>query len=497
MKLILILGNQLFDPKYLKKHISSETLVFMREDSELASYYKFHQQKISFFFAAMRSYADELKEFDFKVHYENLDPQSKNNFETSLESFIRKNKITKVVHFEIEDKFFENRISLLLRKMNCKIEVLPSPMFLTSREEFKKHLGNKKKPFMKTFYESQRKRLDILVKNGQPVGGHWSFDTENRKALPKKITPPPPEVTKKDSHMEDAIAIVEKVFSTHPGRAAELWLPVTRTEAQQWLKKFLKERLEQFGPYEDALPAHSDLVFHSALTPFLNIGLLTPQEVIDSTLKYSEKNAIPLASLEGFIRQIIGWREFIRGIYQNFSEIQETRNFWQHTNKLKPTWYQGHTGIPVLDRAIERCLRRGYNHHIERLMVIGNLMLLLEVDPKEAHRWFMEMYIDSSEWVMGPNVYGMALFADGGIFATKPYICGSNYWIKMSGDAKGDWCDGVDGLYWQFILKHRDFFAKNPRLNMMVKTAGKISPERWKKISQAAQALKEKLVSQK
>jgi deoxyribodipyrimidine photolyase-related protein len=347
---------------------------------------------------------------------------------------------------------------------------------------------------MKTFYEAQRKRLKILVEDNKPVGGAWSFDSENRLALPKTKTTPKLPDFKPNKLISEVTQLVESEFSTHPGNVDDYWLPVDRKGARKWLTSFLADRLYDFGPYEDAIALHSEFVFHSVLTPFLNCGLLTPQEVIQTTLAYAQKNKIPMSSLEGFIRQVIGWREFIRGIYQNFSDKQETENFWKHTHKLSSGWYKGGTGIPPLDETIRRVLKRGYAHHIERLMIVGSLMLLLEVDPKEAHRWFMEMFVDSSDWVMGPNVYGMALFSDGGIFATKPYICGSNYLRKMGGYAKANWCDGVDGLYWQFIKKHESFFLKNPRLSMMARSCQKIPKERWTVLNKAAKELREKLV---
>lgn len=196
-------------------------------------------------------------------------------------------------------------------------------------------------------------------------------------------------------------------------------------------------------------------------------------------------------SLEGFIRQVIGWREFIRGIYQTYSEKQDATNFWGHQRKLKDCWYQGNTGIEPLDDVIHKTQKYAYAHHIERLMVVGSLMLLLQVHPHEAHHWFMEMFIDSSDWVMGPNVYGMALFSDGGIFATKPYFCGSNYYRKMGPYKGGDWQDGIDGLYWGFIDRNRPFFLKNPRMSMMVKTFDKMDPAKKKKILAAAEVLRE------
>lgn len=500
MNLFLILGNQLFDPRiFAKNGIDSEnTIFFMREDAELASYYKFHKHKIIFFFAAMRTYRDELRSLGYQVHYEELEarkaPSSPPKFEDSLRAFIKNKKFKSACVFEIEDKFFETRLLQFFKDQSIPLKTLQSPMFLTSREQFQSYLKTTRRPFMKTFYEGQRKRLQILVENTKPVGGAWSYDSENRLALPKGMkTPALPEVVE-NATVATVSQLVSEKFPSHPGEAQDFWLPVDRGQARKWLKAFLTDRLAEFGPYEDAIAPHSEFVFHSVLTPFLNTGLLTPQEVVAETLKYAKNRDIPLASLEGFIRQVIGWREFIRGIYQNFSEKQDVENFWKHQNKLSPLWYKGETGVPPLDETIRRVLKRGYAHHIERLMVVGSLMVLLEVHPQEAHKWFMEMFIDSSDWVMGPNVYGMALFSDGGVFATKPYICGSNYLRKMGGYAKGEWCDGVDGLYWQFIQQHQDYFLKNPRLSMMAKSCQKITPERWAVLNKAAQELRQKLV---
>ncbi len=498
MNLFLILGNQLFNPALFEKKglDPKKTLFFLREDAELATYFQFHKHKITFFFAAMRSYRDELEALGYKVHYEEFKPVSgskKIDFESSLLQFCEDKKIKQVHCFEIEDKFFEKRIHSAFAKAQLSVDIWPSPMFLTSRAQFREYLQSYKKPFMKTFYEGQRKRLKILVENDKPVGGAWSFDTENRLALPKDMKTPELPKFRMTENIQKAIQVVDKNFPKHSGDNSDFWLPVDRSEAKKWLKSFLKDRLAEFGPYEDAIAPHSEFVFHSALTPFLNCGLLTPAEVIRETLSFSEKNKIPLASLEGFIRQVIGWREFIRGIYQNHSETQDKTNFWNHQKKLSPHWYEGKTGIPPLDETLRRVIKRGYAHHIERLMILGSLMLLLEIHPQEAHKWFMEMFIDSSDWVMGPNVYGMALFSDGGIFATKPYICGSNYLRKMGGYPKEDWCDGVDGLYWQFIKKHEAFFLKNPRLSMMARSCQKITKERWKILDAEALKLRNKL----
>jgi deoxyribodipyrimidine photolyase-related protein len=219
----------------------------------------------------------------------------------------------------------------------------------------------------------------------------------------------------------------------------------------------------------------------------MNIGLLVPSEVLQRVTTAAQTRDIPLQSLEGFIRQIMGWREFVRGIYQNFSAEQASKNYWSHHRQLTPGWYDASTGIVPLDDCIETAQRLGWSHHIPRLMVVANLMTLCEIEPKAAHRWFMEMYVDSASWVMGPNIYGMGIFSDGGIFATKPYICGSNYLLKMSNYPKGPWCNVVDGLYWRFIEKNREFFAQNPRLALMPRALDRLSDERREIIFPAAE----------
>lgn len=495
MDLIIILGNQLFNPPLLLKQgiDPKKTLVYMREDRELCTYFRHHQQKIVLFLAAMRAYAQELKDQGFRMHYEELDTD-RLSYDAALSAFIQQKKPARVCHWEIEDKFFELRIERLLAASGIEAQIWESPMFLTSRLQFGAYLREVKKPFMKTFYERQRKRLRVLVdEDGKPEGGQWSFDEENRLPLPDDVKPPTPPQHRSSPTEQAVIALVQREFGEHPGKALEAWLPTTREEARRWLDDFLKKRLEFFGPYEDALAPRSPFIYHSLLTPFLNLGLLTPAEVLKKALAHATKHKIPLNSLEGFVRQVLGWREFIRGVYQRFSEQQDKKNFWQHERRLSSHWYDGTTGIEPLDDVIKKALRYGYAHHIERLMVVGSLMLLLEIAPEEGHRWFMEMFIDSSDWVMGPNVYGMALFSDGGIFATKPYICGSNYYKKMGPYKKGDWQAGVDGLYWGFIDKHRAFFTQNPRLGMMVRTLDKMSPEKLKGLKEAAAALRERI----
>jgi deoxyribodipyrimidine photolyase-related protein len=300
------------------------------------------------------------------------------------------------------------------------------------------------------------------------VGGKWSFDTENRAKLPKKYVSPMEPVCPGNAFTREAAAYVEKHFPDNPGSTRHFRWPVTRADAEVWLDRFIEERMEHFGIYEDAISTEFAYLHHSAITPALNIGLLDPQDVIDRVM--AKRKKIPMNSLEGFIRQIIGWREFMRGIYQFRGVEIRTRNFWNFDRPLPASFYDGTTGIPPVDRVIRQLLTDGYCHHIERLMVLGNFMLLCRFRPDDVYRWFMEMFVDSYDWVMVPNVYGMSQFADGGTFTTKPYLSGSNYILKMSDESKGPWCEVWDGLFWTFIGDHAEFFLRNPRLSMMVRT---------------------------
>ncbi|MBT8084023.1 MAG: cryptochrome/photolyase family protein [Woeseia sp.] len=483
---LLLLGNQLFPFAEVKDF--ADYPVFMAEDRELCTTVRHHQQKLVLFLAAMREHASTLQDKGVTVEYEKLDTKDQRSYEDKLAEFVTNHSINELLHFEIEDHFFEKRIAKFCEGHDLKQVVIESPMFLTSRESFKDYLGDHKRPHMADFYKRQRRRMDIMVSaDGEPHGGQWSFDEDNRKKLPADVEIPELPESRWSDHTQDVVDLVGKEFKDHPGCAQDFWWPVTRRAALYWLRNFLAGRLADFGPYQDAITQRSETSFHSVISPLLNVGLITPQDVIEQTLAYAADNDIPRNSLEGFIRQVIGWREFIRGIYHEFDEKQQKSNFWNHKRSLAGSWYTGDTGIPPLDDAIRSALRLGWTHHINRLMVVGNLMNLCEIEPRQVHDWFMETHIDSSDWVMGPNVYGMALYSDGGIFATKPYICGSNYLLKMSDYQKGDWCDVVDGLYWRFIEKHREFFAGNPRLSMMARMLDKLKEARRKRIFSAAE----------
>jgi deoxyribodipyrimidine photolyase-related protein len=478
----LSLGNQLFSKEHIKDYKKHH--FFMAEDYGLCTYEKHHKQKILLFLSAMRSYAEELSAAKYQVTYYDCNhPLFKKSYETKLLEFIKKNSIKEIVSFEVEDKFLEQRLHSFFLKNKVSYQTIKSPMFVTTRKDFTDYLQSNKKPFMATFYKLQRTKMNVLIKDkNKPVGGKWSFDEENRKKLPKVITIPKVQSFKISEHTKKLKPFIEKIFSSHPGTLDSFNHPTTRKDAIKLYLNFLKEKFALFGDYEDSMTVKSHAVFHSMLSPIINLGLITPATLIRETLDFAKANKIPLNSLEGYVRQIIGWREFMRGIYQNYEKRLLNTNFFNHQRKLNKSWYDGTTGIVPLDHAIKNCLQFGYTHHIERLMVVCNLMNLSGIQPVQVYKWFMEMYVDSSDWVMAPNVMGMGLFSDGGIFATKPYICGSSYILKMSDYPKGEWCEVMDGLYWKFIQDHKDFFLKNYRLAMMAKLLEKMDSVRKKRI---------------
>jgi len=476
--LFLILGNQLFHPKYINKY--KKLTFFMSEDLGLCTYQKYHKLKLILFLSSMRSYADLLKKENYKVKYFDLNNDFEAAYEKKLEKFIIQNNFKEIVSFEIEDKFFEKKIKMVIKKLKIKWKIINSPMFLNSRKDFTDYINNTKKPLMANFYKIVRKKNNILMSGNLPKGGKWSFDSENRKKIPKNMKIPTLLKIIETKHTKKLKDIINNKFPDHPGDANNFWLPTTHNDADKWLDLFIKEKLNLFGDYEDAVDKDNHILFHSALSPLINLGLITPVQIITKIKKVEKK--IKINSYEGYVRQIIGWREFMRGIYQNYEKKLENSNFFKHKRLFKKSWYQGNTGLIPLDHSIKNTLKYGWTHHIERLMILANIMNLCEIHPKEVYNWFMEMFVDSSDWVMVPNVYGMGLFSDGGTFSTKPYICGSSYIMKMMNFQKGQWNNIMDGLYWRFINKNRKFFLKNPRLSMMVKVYDKMEIKRKKLI---------------
>jgi deoxyribodipyrimidine photolyase-related protein len=477
MQISLLLPHQLFYPNpALSKSrpvvIARDPLFF--KDKEHTAIY--HKQKILLHLMSTESYCQELKSYGYRVSILDENQIMTPNY---YENYLKENNITEVHYIEPHDYIVEKRLVYGLKKLDIKFHRHETPGFINTKDEINEYFSTKKKLFLSSFYQGERKKLNILVDSeGKPERGKWSFDSENRKKLPKKIDIPSLHKQKYDKSIhQNSLKHISDNYGKNYGGLDSFNYPVNREQAKQSLFFFLENRFKNFGAYEDAISTEHRFIFHSVLSPALNIGLLTPMEVINTSIEYANENDIPINSLEGFIRQIIGWREFIRGVYQTKGSYQRNSNYWNFTKKIPSSFYKGNTGIKPVDDTIKNVMKNAYGHHIERLMILGNIMCLLRYDPNDIYKWFMELFIDSYDWVMVPNIYGMSQFADGGLMSTKPYISGSNYILKMSDYKKGEWSLVWDALYWNFIRDFRSFFEKNPRMSMMTKLYDKKSSD--------------------
>lgn len=476
MNAVLIYPHQLFRDN---PAIDSCDVVYLIEEPLLFTQYRFHQQKLVLHRASMKWYAERLTMRGCKTRYIDSSEIEKTS---DIGRILSRHGVSSVKFIDPVDDWLGRRLIDSLDLAGIAYSHIDSPMFINTASQIQDKFVGRRSYSMAQFYKHEREMRHILMEsNGQPVGGKFSYDTENRKKLPKGLRLPGLDRPARNSFVNEAISYVSSNFTDNYGNAEDFDYPITFDDADAWLETFLLQRLDNFGDYEDAMSPGADFVFHSVLTPMLNIGLLTPQDVIDRTLAFAAKNNVPLNSLEGFIRQIMGWREFMRGIYVAIGRKQRTANYWKHHRKLPESFWKATTGIEPVDNVIRKTLRNAYSHHIERLMIMGNFMMLIEVEPDDAYRWFMEMYIDAYDWVMVPNVYGMSLQADGGSIVTKPYISGSNYIRKMSDYRPGPWCEIWDGLYWRFIAKHEDFFRSNHRLSMMPMLLAKMDAHKREK----------------
>jgi len=440
--------------------------VFLIEHPRFFRDFRFHKKKLVLHRASMKAYAGQLAKQGCPVHYVDVGQFGDAG---GLSGILRSCRAEDLYVVDPCDTVLQQALRTLAKELACGLHILESPQFMSTPADCEACFKSRRHFSMARFYRAQRKRLAILMDDDKPVGGKWSFDAQNRRPLPKNVaTPRPPRVSVSE-YVREARQYVQTHFSDNPGSVEGFFYPVTHQEARRWLKRFLLRRLAQFGPYEDAISTNRPFLFHSLLSPLLNVGLLTPADVIVRTLKFSESHEVPLNSLEGFVRQIIGWREFVRAVYLLAGHEQRSSNFWKCGNTLPRSFYTARTAMEPVDAVIRRVLDNAFAHHIERLMILGNFMLLCEIHPDEVYRWFMEFFIDAYDWVMVPNVYGMSQYADGGRVTTKPYVSSSTYVRKMSDFPLGAWCDVWDALFWRFIHKHRKVLADNPRMRLMTR----------------------------
>ena len=485
-KLILILGDQLDVDSVALREINPKTdEVLMVESINEAKHVWSHKARIALFLSAMRHFAEYLQSQGFPLTYIERSPIA---IVEELRSKIISGKFTHLVCVEPGEWRLRQSIEALALELNIALKVLQDKHFYCTHEEFKAWVANKKELRLEYFYRLMRKTHGILVdQDGNPEGGQWNFDRDNRKPFPKKGPGliPPPELFEPDRVTKAVLAEVQEHYSDHPGSLEHFQWPVTRQQALQAREGFVEHRLATFGIYEDAMWTDTPFGWHSLLSSSLNLKLLNPREVIDAVLVAWKKHNLDIATVEGFIRQILGWREFVRGMYYLDMPQMALDNFYDHQNAL-PAWYwTGKTKMKCMQEAIGQTLEYGYAHHIQRLMVTGNFALLAEVLPKEVCDWYLAIYIDAIEWVELPNTAGMALFASGGRFTSKPYIASGAYIKRMSNYCSscqykpdirfGEGACPMTTLYWNFLIKHRTQFEASPRTRLMTANLSRIS----------------------
>lgn len=471
---ILVFPHQLFEDHPLWKN--SET-IYLVEEPLFFRQFNFHSHKIIFHRASMQHFANSRRKKGTSVAY--IDSSDCRSDIRLLVPDLAKEGIQSIHYIDPDDDWLERRLKKAATESGIQLIRHENPSFIITVKEADEFFTQQKRYFQTDFYTWQRKRTGLMIlPDGKPAGGKWSFDAENRKRFPRSGKPPKLQYAPQGELVSEATIYSSQKFKWKYGPAENFFYPITPSDASRWLDDFLENRFRAFGDYEDAMLKGETVLHHSLVSPLLNAGLLLPGDVLNKAIDAAKEFKVPLNSLEGFVRQVLGWREFIRQLYAREGRKQRTQNYWGFTRKIPESFWQGNTGLNPFDIVTSRLKQSAYCHHIERLMVLGNLMLLCEFDPDEVYQWFMSFFIDAYDWVMVPNVYGMSQFADGGLMTTKPYISGSNYLLKMGDWEKGEWQQTWDGLFWRFMHVHRDFFLQNPRLGMLLRQFDQMPPDK-------------------
>lgn len=501
----IILGDQLnINHSWFTQDPSVAEYVLM-EVKEEASYVRHHIQKVVGFFLSMRSFAEELTAKGFSVRYITLDdPANKHCFSDNVKNLVSSGRYS-AFEYQSADEY---RVAESLRKLSGALSVpsleVDSEHFLTTPQFFQGVFKGHKRYVMELFYREVRRRYDLLMEDGAPMGGRWNFDAENRKKLPQNVKPPPPlEFSHDASEIVRLLNLmkIETIGTINP--SCFTW-PVTRDESLRLLEYFCSKLLPEFGSYQDAMHTEHRYLFHSKLSFSMNVKLLSPLEVIEAAIKAwsKSKGKISIEQIEGFVRQIAGWREFMRGVYWTHMPTYKSLNFFKAKRPLPHYFWDGDTKMNCVKHAVTQSLDEAYAHHIQRLMVTGNFTLLSGIDPDHVDAWYLGIYADALEWVQLPNTRGMSQFADGGIVGTKPYTSSAAYINKMSNYCSGCFYNfkekfGERGcpfntLYWDFLIRNRERLEKNPRIGMGYRLLDKMKDSEVTKITKrAAEVLEE------
>ncbi|MFM8470503.1 MAG: cryptochrome/photolyase family protein [Limisphaerales bacterium] len=510
--LVLVLGDQLnqdsaafdgFDPAC--------DAVWMAEVAEESTHVWSHKARIAMFLSAMRYFRDTLRSQGVTVHYRQLDDTANGgSFRGELTATTSRLCPQRLIWVEPGEWRVQASLENTARSLGMDFEVRPDRYFFCSREEFARHAKGRKQLRMEFFYREMRRKHRVLMDEDEPAGGAWNFDAENRESFgkegPGKVEAPV--AFPADALTREVLALVEKNFAKHPGSLANFDWPVTPEQARAALDDFVAHRLPRFGLYQDAMWVGQDenqsatalrqqaFLHHSRLSAAMNLKLLNPREVVAAAEKAHRKSRAPIAAVEGFIRQILGWREYVRGIYWQFMPRYLELNELKAAQPLPSFYWTGRTDMNCLRHVVGQTLEFGYAHHIQRLMVTGLFALLLGVKPQAVHAWYLAMYVDAVEWVELPNTLGMSQHADGGLMASKPYIASGKYIQRMSNYCSGCRYDPAQRtgpaacpfttLYWDFLLRHEAMLTKNPRTVMQVRNAARLTPAQRREITDSA-----------
>ena len=489
-RLILVMGDQLsWQAPHIKDAVPGQDVIVMGEIAGEATSPRHHKQKIALIFSAMRHFRDALSAHGFTVLYHFYDAQSAiRSFEDLLQNAHDQTGLTDIVMTQASEYRVAQWQSDLRESWTGDITIHQDSRFLASHDEFALWAKGKKQLRMEFFYREMRRKYNILLDGAEPVGGQWNYDADNRKPPKSGLVIPPRTAFAPDEITDEVLSLVRTEFTDHFGDIDNFELAVTHEQAEQVFAAFLQERLANFGHYQDAMIQGEPFMYHAHIGFYLNIGLLDPLTIIQRAEAAYHAGDAPLNAVEGFIRQILGWREYIRGIYWYHMPDYAEANFLDATRPLPSFFWTADTKMNCLAQSIDQTKKFAYAHHIQRLMVIGNFALLAGLHPHEVNEWFHIVYADAFEWVEMPNVTGMVLFADGGIVASKPYAAGGAYIDRMS-----DYCkscaykvkqkNGPDAcpfnyLYWDFLLRHEETLRGNPRLGMIYRTADKMDDEK-------------------
>jgi deoxyribodipyrimidine photolyase-related protein len=485
----IVLGDQLTPGvPLLLQGDPARDVVLMAEVADETAYVPHHKKKIIFILSAMRAFAQELRAGGWQVDYVRLDdPGNTGSFTGELRRAIARHRPERIVTMEAS----EHRVLAMQegwqREFGIPTAILPDPRFLCSKGEFAAWAEGRKSLRMEYFYRDMRRKTGLLMEGDEPAGGQWNFDADNRKGPPGALMMPTPYRAEPDAETRAVIDMVTSRFAKNFGDVEPFWFPVTRAGAEAAAAKFLRDGLPHFGDFQDAMVSGHKFLFHSVLSPLINVGLLDPLALCQAAEAEWRAGRAPLNAVEGFIRQIIGWREYVRGIYWWQGPDYLRSNALAATRRLPSMYWTGKTHMACIAAAIGQTKTDAYAHHIQRLMVTGNFALLAGIDPHELHEWYLSVYADAFEWVEAPNTIGMSQFADGGLLASKPYAASGAYIDRMSdycGDCRykvaekaGSNSCPFNSLYWDFLIRHRARFQNNPRMAQMYRTYDKIKPE--------------------